>query len=114
MQPTTPPNKPKQRKIRLELPKDPSATFSNTVMISHTATEVVFDFIQIMPNDNRARVQKRIVMTPTHAKMFLNALEDNVNKFEDKHGEIDLPQRQSLADQLFGTVKPAGEEDDDE
>lgn len=112
MQPKTP-NNPKQRKIRLELPKDPSATFANTVMISHTSTEVVFDFIQIMPNDSRARVQKRIVMTPTHAKMFLNALQDNVNKYEDKNGEIELPQRQSLADQLFGSIKPTTEDDDE-
>jgi len=108
------PNKPKKRKIRLELPKDPSATYSNTVMISHTANEVIFDFIQIMPNDNRARVQKRIVMTPTHAKMFFNALEDNMVKFEDKHGEIDLPQRKSLADQLFGSINPTSDEDDDD
>lgn len=113
MQPNQP-NKPNKRQIRLEMPKDPSATYSNTVMISHTGNEFILDFIQIMPNDNRARVQKRIVMTPTHAKMFLNALEDNVKKFEDKHGELNLPQRQSLADQLFGSIKPASDEDDDE
>jgi hypothetical protein len=53
-------------------------------------------------------------MTPAHAKMFLNALQDNMQKFEDKHGEINLPQRQSLADQLFGSVKPTTDEDDDE
>ncbi len=111
------PNQPKKRQLRLELPKDPSASYSNTVMISHTPTEVIFDFIQIMPNDNRARVQKRIVMTPTHAKMFLKALDDNVQKFEEKHGEIDMPKRSSLADQLFSTIKPNlddTEDDDDE
>lgn len=113
MQPK-PPNSTNKRKIRLELPKDPSATYSNTVMISHTANEVIFDFIQIMPNDNRARVQKRIMMTPTHAKMFLNALTDNMRKYEDKHGEIDVPQQQSLADQLFGGIKATSDGDDDE
>ena len=118
MQPTQP-NQPKKRQLRLELPKDPSASYSNTVMISHTPNEVIFDFIQIMPNDNRARVQKRIVMTPTHAKLFLKALEDNMQKFEEKHGEVELPQRPSLADQLFGSIKPSSDdneeyEDDDE
>lgn len=111
---SNPPKKTNKRQIRLELPKDPSATYSNTVMISHTANEVIFDFIQIMPNDNRARVQKRIVMTPTHAKMLLNALTDNINKFEDKHGEINLPQRTSLADQLFSNIKPSNEDEDDD
>lgn len=113
MQPNKP-NPSKKRQIRLELPKDPSASYSNTVMISHTANEVILDFIQIMPNDNRARVQKRIVMTPTHAKMFLKALEDNMQKFEEKHGEVELPQRPSLADQLFGAIKPNQDEDEDE
>ncbi len=105
------PNKKKQ--IRLELPKDPSAIYANTVMITHTANEVIFDFIQVMPNDNRARVQKRILMTPTHAKLLLQALQENMQKFESKHGEIDAPQRQSLADKLFGAVKPEQEDDDD-
>lgn len=113
MQPTQP-NKSNKRQIRVELPKDPSATYSNTVMISHTANEVIFDFIQIMPNDNRARVQKRIVMTPTHAKMFLKALDENMTKYEEKHGEVTLPQKPSLADQLFGGLKSATDGDDDD
>lgn len=112
--PPNTPNQPQKRQLRLELPKDPSATYANTVMISHTSNEFIFDFIQIMPNDNRARVQKRIVMTPTHAKMFMNAITDNIAKFEEKNGEITLPQRQSLAEQLFGGIKTNNSDDDDE
>ncbi len=109
------PTNPQKRQLRLELPTDPSATYSNTVMISHTSNEVIFDFIQIMPNDNRARVQKRIIMTPTHAKMFLNALTENIEKFEKNNGEITLPQRpQSLAEQLFGGIKSGSSDDEDE
>ena len=103
-----------KRQFRLELPKDASAIYANTVIITHTISEVIFDFIQVMPNDDRARVQKRIMMTPTHAKMLLKALGENIEKYEDKHGEIKTPARQSLADQLFGTVKPEQEEDDNE
>lgn len=103
----------KKKQMRLELPKDPSATYANTVMITHTAVEVIFDFIQVMPNDNRARVQKRIMMTPTHAKLLLGALQENLRKYESNHGEIDAPQRQSLAEQLFGAVKSEQEDDDE-
>lgn len=81
---------------------------------SHTVGELIFDFIQIMPNDSRARVQKRLVVTPTHAKLFLRALQENIDKYEDKHDEIKVPQRQSLAEQLFGSVKPEQDEDSDE
>ena len=73
------------RKVKLELPKEPSAIYSNMVMITHTASEVIFDFIQVMPNDNRARVQKRIMMTPMHSKFFLKALQENIAKYEAKH-----------------------------
>ena len=104
----------KKKQLRLELPKDASAVYANTVMITHTANEVIFDFIQVMPNDSRARVQKRIVMTPIHAKLLLQALDENLQKYQTKHGEIVAPQRQTLADQLFGAVKPEQEDDDEQ
>ena len=102
-----------KRQVKLELPSDPSAIYANMVMITHNANEVIFDFIQVLPNDSRARLQKRIIMTPTHSKLFLNALEENIAKYEASHGTLSAPPRQTLADQLFGSVKPA-EEDDDE
>lgn len=100
------------RKVKIELPKDPSAIYSNMVMITHTVNEVIFDFIQVLPNDDRARLQKRVMMTPTHSKLFLHALQENISKYEASHGAIETPARQTLADQLFGSVKPA--DDDNE
>ena len=102
-----------QRKIKVEMPKDPSGTYSNTVMISHNKHEVFFDFIQVMPHDARAKVQQRIVMTPTHAKLFLRALEENIGRYEEKFEEIEVPQRPpSLADQLFQGITEESEDDE--
>ena len=101
-----------KRKVKIELPKNPSAIYSNTVMITHTASEVIFDFIQVLPSDDRARLQKRVMMTPMHSKLFLNALQENITKYEANHGKIDVPARQTLADQLFGSVKPADDDND--
>jgi hypothetical protein len=96
------------RQVRLEIPANLSATYANAAMVSQTASEIVLDFLQVMPNDPRARVQSRVVMTPTNAKLFLKALETNLARWEEKHGEIEVPaQPGSLADQLFGTIKPA-------
>ena len=108
---------PAQRQLRLELPANLNAVYANAVIISQTNTEIVMDFLQVMPNDPRARVQTRVVMTPVSAKSFLKALEQNLTRYEEKHGEIVLPATPaSLADQLFGTVKPPdeGEEEDTE
>ena len=105
----------KQRKIKLEMPKDPSGTYANMVMISHNKNEMFLDFIQTLPHDPRAKVQQRIVMTPTHAKLFLQALQENIGRFENQFGEIEVPKRPaSLADQLFGNVQNNNEGDDDE
>jgi hypothetical protein len=104
-----------QRQLRLEIPASLNAIYSNGVVISQTNTEIVMDFLQIMPNDPRARVQTRVVMTPASAKSFLKALEQNLSRYEEKHGEIVLPpQPVSLADQLFGAVKPSDEPQSEE
>jgi hypothetical protein len=103
-----PPPAPGQtRQVNLELPAGLSAIYANAVVISQTLSEVVLDFVQVMPNDPRARVLSRIVMTPTSAKLFLQALGTNISQFEALHGEIKVPpQPPSLADQLFGAQKP--------
>ena len=108
------PNKNK-RKIKLEMPKDPSGTYANMVMISHNKNEMFLDFIQTLPHDPRAKVQQRIVMTPMHAKLFLQALQENIERFEGQFGEIEVPKRPaSLADQLFGSVQQNGGDDDEQ
>lgn len=93
------------RQLRLEAPNNLNAIYSNAVVVTHTASsEIVFDFVQVMPNDPRARIQTRVVMTPISAKMFLNALGENLRRYEQAYGDIQLPP--SLADQLFGGIKP--------
>jgi hypothetical protein len=96
-----------QRQLRLDIPANLNAIYSNAVVIAQTASEIIFDFVQIIPTDQRAKVQSRIVMTPANAKLFLRALEQNLSKYEEKYGEIAVPPTPpTLADQLFGTIRP--------
>lgn len=106
---------PQKRKIKLEMPKDPSGKYANMVMVSHNKNEMFLDFIQTFPHDPRAKVQQRIVMTPTHAKLFMQALQENITRFETQFSEIDVPKRPaSLADQLFGSVQNSNSDTDTE
>ena len=100
------PQKPEVRRLNLEVPADLAATYANFALISHSPWEVFLDFAQILPNLPKARVQARLVLTPTNAKMLLKALEENIARYEAQYGEISLPPRsQTLADQLFSTIR---------
>lgn len=108
------PQKPAARRLNLEIPASLAATYANFAIITHSPWEVFLDFAQILPNQPKARVQTRVVLTPTNAKMLLKALQDNLARYETQHGEIKLPPRAlSLADQLFSTIR-AGDDDSDQ
>ena len=80
---------PKQKQITIELDeKTPEGVDSNLAIINHTVSEIVVDFISMMPGAPKAKVKSRIVLTPQHAKKFLKALSDNVTRFEKAHGTI--------------------------
>ncbi len=82
-------NKPKQGQINIELDeKVAQGTYSNLAIINHSVSEFVVDFVSIMPGVPKSKVKSRIILTPQHAKRFLKALKDNVNRFEKAHGEI--------------------------
>ena len=68
-------------------------TYANLVIISHSPSEIVMDFVRMMPGLQKAKVQSRVLMTPQNAKGFLKALEDNLGKYEDQFGEIKMAQR---------------------
>lgn len=82
------------KKMEIELGKDEATgTYSNLVMITHSPSEFVFDFIAVMPGLTKARVMKRMILTPEHAKRFSKALNENVRRYEEQHGEIPLRDR---------------------
>jgi len=79
----------KENQINIELNEQVAeGTYSNLAVITHSNSEFVLDFIRVMPNVPKARVQSRIIMTPQHAKRLMHALQDNISKFESQHGKI--------------------------
>jgi len=62
--------------------------YSNLVMIAHSPEEFIFDFIRVMPGVPKARVKARVIVTPQHARRLLNALTDNIDRYEDEYGPI--------------------------
>ena len=80
-----------ENQLNIELTEEiAEGTYSNLVIISHSNAEFVLDFIRILPGLPKAKVRSRIIMTPMHTKRLLFALQDNLSKFEQQYGVIDI------------------------
>jgi len=55
-----------------------------------------------MPGMPKGKVRSRILMTPQNAKRFLQALADNLQKYEQNFGPIEDPQS-GIPPMHFGT-----------
>ena len=79
----------KQEGLNIELTEEVAeGTYSNIAIINHSPSEFIVDFIQMMPGVPKAKVKSRIILTPQHAKRLMNALNDNISKFQAQHGDI--------------------------
>ena len=80
-----------QNQISLELkPEIAKGTYSNLAIISHSHSEFVIDFATALPGITKPEIGSRIIMTPEHAKRLMNALVDNIGRYEAQFGPIDL------------------------
>jgi hypothetical protein len=78
-----------QSQINIELTEEiAEGQYANLAMIAHSHSEFVIDFIRLMPGIPKAKVKARVVITPEHAKRFLAALEENIQKYEESFGGI--------------------------
>ena len=80
-----------KKQISLELkPEIAKGTYSNLDIITHSHSEFIIDFATMLPGLPKPEIGNRIVMTPEHAKRLLNALTENVSKYENQFGRIEL------------------------
>lgn len=90
--------------LNIELSEDiASGHYSNLAIITHSHSEFVFDFVQILPGLPKAKVKSRIVMTPQNAKRLMHALVDNINKYEQNIGHINENNTNENGPINFGT-----------
>lgn len=77
--------------MSLELkPEIAKGSYSNLAIITHSHSEFIIDFATMLPGLEKPQIGNRIVMTPEHAKRLLNALADNISKYEANFGSISL------------------------
>ena len=93
----------KGNQINIELPEEVAeGQYSNLSIITHSTSEFIIDFVQLMPGVPKGKVKSRIVMTPENAKKLIFALKDNIEKYESMHGKIKGHEQGQAIPMTFG------------
>ena len=79
------PNQPLNIEISEEIAE---GTYANLAIITHSNAEFVVDFVNVMPGTPKSKVKSRVILTPMHAKRFMKALVENIERYEAAHGPI--------------------------
>ncbi|MBN1694043.1 DUF3467 domain-containing protein [candidate division WOR-3 bacterium] len=94
----------KDQEIKVRFPeKLMGGSYANHMIVLHTKEEFIMDFIMASPP--AGSVTARVITSPGHMKRIINALQDNVNKYEDKFGKI--KEAQAPKGFIAPEVKPA-------
>lgn len=72
-------------------PETATGEYANLALITHSSSDFVLDFAAVLPGLLKPKVRSRIIMAPEHAKRLMQALQDNIYKYEQTFGTIKLP-----------------------
>jgi hypothetical protein len=80
---------PPPNQLNIEISEEVAeGNYSNLAIITHSHAEFVIDFVNVMPGTPKSKVKSRVILTPQHAKRFMKALNEYVNRFEQLNGKI--------------------------
>ena len=87
----------KKHQIKIELDDNiGQGEYVNFAVVTHSPAEFVMDYIRVLPGMTKSKVKSRIIMAPMHAKTLMMALQDNINKYENKFGEIKVAKNATI------------------
>lgn len=108
----------KKKVMKVETDNGGPSFFSDTVTVSHNPNKFVMDFQQITPRfsklgagelDHKMVVSHRtVVLDPGVAKDFSRILSDNVKRYEDKFGKIEIKREKTTRTKIDDKVEYTG------
>ena len=76
-----------KQEIKVNFPeKLQGGVYSNNMIVTHTREEFVMDYLMVVPP--AGAVTARIIVSPGHMKRIVAALNENIQKYEQKFGKI--------------------------
>ena len=80
----------KPKEIQVDFPKELiGGVYSNNMAVSHTREEFIMDFLMLTPPSGA--VTARVIVSPGHIKRIARALQENISKYEQEFGGIQIP-----------------------
>ena len=80
---------PKQQQMQIKADeKELLGQYSNLAVIHHNAEEFTLNFIYMFPTVPQGKLVASLIVSPTHAKRLLRALQENVARYEAQFGTI--------------------------
>jgi hypothetical protein len=99
-------NEKKQQGLQVELPQQVAqGEYANFAIITHGSSDFVVDFARVLPGVPKAQVCSRVILAPEHAKRLLNALQENIMRYENEYGPIRIPNQESRTIAPFDLTK---------
>ncbi len=98
------PNQPLNIEISEEIAE---GTYANLAIITHSNAEFVIDFVNVMPGTPKSKVKSRVILTPMHAKRFMKAMVENIERWEAAHGAIGGMEQIEIARNFGGATAQA-------
>jgi Protein of unknown function (DUF3467) len=62
--------------------------YSNLVVVHHNAEEFTLNFIYMFPTVPQGKLVSSLIISPKHAKRLMQALQENVTRFEAQFGKL--------------------------
>src|SRR6187200_2887611 len=82
-------NKQQPAQLNIEISEEVAeGNYSNLAIITHSHAEFVIDFVNVMPGTPKSKVKSRVILTPQHAKRFMKAMVENIQRYEAGSGVI--------------------------
>ena len=80
---------PQQQQIQIKASDEVlKGTYSNLMQVTHLSEEFILDFMNIYPFQNLGVLNARVIVSPGHLKRMVNALAENLKRYEETHGKI--------------------------
>lgn len=100
----------KAQQLQIDIQQDVAkGVYSNFAIISHSHAEFIVDLASTLPGTPKAQVVSRVILAPEHAKRLAMALQENIMRYEQEFGKIQMAQpQQTPTDVPSGTATPFG------